>query len=412
MRQLAWVPAFFGLKVVVAVALLKLSASFLPPSGFAMFAQLSLLATLLGTLTLCGVQNGVVRQAAAATNLDSLMRTHSAAFAIWSAATPFALVAIFLGRDLASNILLGKPADWATVLAIALTASAGAPSAIWCALLTGRKRIGQSLSAQAAGLFVGAAAAAWRITAHDPAGAALGLSAGSLVTASVALPFALRLGLPLFPRAFSWPAVRTLLGYSAAFATTAGYAALIAFALRWVYREHFGVVQLGYWLAANRVSDMSTQLLGLFMIQAFVPHMATLADESSKRAFLVRCWVAGAAAMAGILLIFSQASGPLIHLFLSDTYLPSASIIRTYMIGDFLRVWATLAIHTALANGRPLRYAGIEAATLTIMAMITAALIANGDPNAPQTGYVIAYGFAAAAISAIFLLKPVRRAVG
>jgi len=409
--KLLSVPAFFGLRIALAVGLLKLSASFLPVSGFAVFSQLTLFATLLNTLALCGAQNGVVRQSAAARDGDELLRTHSAAFAVWSVAAPVALLIVLAGREQVSNILVGTPADWPTVLAIAAVALVGAPSGIWCALLTGRKRVAQSLSAQAVGLLAGAGAAAWRIMAHDAAGAALAFAGGPLVAGVVALPLALRLGLPLVPARWSWPPVRALLRYSAAFAATAGYAAIMAFGLRWLYREHFGVTQLGYWLASTRVSDMSTQLLGLFMIQMFVPHVAMVPDEGGRRAFLVRCWAAGAGVMAFALAVFSLASRPLIHIFLSDAFLPAASIIQVYMIGDVLRVWPSLAMHTAFANGQPLRYAGIEAAALTLMAVVAAALMMAGDPAAPQTGYVIAYAVAAIAVSAAFLLRPARPAM-
>jgi O-antigen/teichoic acid export membrane protein len=247
--------------------------------------------------------------------------------------------------------------------------------------------------------------------AHDAAGAALAFAGGGLVTTCVALPLTLRLGLPLIPRRWSWSPVRTLLRYSAAFAATTGYAAIVAFGLRWLYREHFGVTQLGYWLASSRVSDMSTQLLGLFMIQMFVPHVAMAPDEGSRRAFLVRCWAAGAGVMTSALVVFSLASGPLIHIFLSDAYLPAIPIIRVYMVGDVLRVWPSLAMHTAFANGQPLRYAGIEMGALTVMAVVAGVLTAAGDPAAPQTGYVVAYALAAALVSAAFLLKPPRPAL-
>ena len=406
MGRLASVPVFFGFRVASALLLLKLSASFLPVAGFTVFSQLMLFAALLNVLALCGAQNGVVRQAAAANDAEELMRTQSAAFAIWAAAVPLALLPVLLGGGVASRILVGSEAQWPTVLAITAVALAGAPGQVWCALLTGRKRVARSLSAQAAGLLSGAAGAAWRIMIHDPAGAALAFAGGSLVTSCVALPFALQLGLPLIPRRWSWPPVKTLLRYSAAFAATTGYASIVLFGLRWVYREHFGATQLGYWLAANRVSDMSTQLLGLFMIQVFVPHVAMTHDEGRRRAILIRCWAVAAAVMSGFVLVFSLASGLLIHLFLSDAYLPAAASIRTYMIGDVLRIWPSLAMYTAFANGRPLRYAGIEAGALTVMAVVTTALIAAGDPAAPQTGYVIAYAVAAVAVSAAFLLRP------
>jgi len=39
MGKLLSVPVFFGLRVAIAVGLLKLSASFLPVSGFAVFVE-------------------------------------------------------------------------------------------------------------------------------------------------------------------------------------------------------------------------------------------------------------------------------------------------------------------------------------------------------------------------------------
>ena len=404
--RLASVPAFFGLRVGSALVLLKLSANFLPVAGFTVFSQLMLFAALLNVLALCGAQNGVVRQAAAAEDTEDLARTQAAAFAIWGAAVPLALLPVLVAGGMISRILVGSPVQATVVLAITAVALAGAPGQIWCALLTGRKRVARSLTAQAAGLVVGVVAAGWRITAHDPAGAALAFAGGSMVTTAVALPFALQLGIPLKQRYFGWTPVQTLLRYSAAFAATAGFAAVVLFGLRSDYREHFGATELGYWLAANRVSDMSTQLLGLFMIQVFVPHVAGAHDESQRRTILLRCWAGAVGVMSIFVVVFSLASGVLIHLFLSDAYLPAAGAIRTYMIGDVLRVWPSLAMYTAFANGRPLRYAGIEVGALTVMAVVTTALIAAGDAAAPQLGYLIAYAVAATLVSMAFLLRP------
>jgi hypothetical protein len=114
--------------------------------------------------------------------------------------------------------------------------------------------------------------------------------------------------------------------------------------------------------------------------------------------------------MSCALIVFTLASGRLIPLLLSDAYLPAATVIRTCMIGDLLRVWASIAMHTAFAKGQPLRYAGMEAGALTVMAAVTIALTAAGDPAALQTGYVAAYALAAIAVSAAFFLRPRARA--
>ncbi len=151
---------------------------------------------------------------------------------------------------------------------------------------------------------------------------------------------------------------------------------------------------------------MSTQLLGLFMIQFFVPHYAMTESEPARRALILRCWAVGAAAMGAIPLVFSLGSGMLVHLFLSNAYRPAIPVIRAYMIGDFLRVWVSFAMYVAFARGRPDRYAGIEMGTLTIMAAIMVALIVAGDPAAPQIAYIGGYTVAALLATLGFLWRP------
>ena len=402
MRGAVWVAAFFALKIAAALCLLKLSANALPVAGFTVFSQLMFFAALLNVLALCGAQGGLIRQAAAARDAGELRHAQDAAFTIWAVVVPAALLLVFCGHNLVARIVVDDPAAWRAILALTATALAGGPGGIWCAMLTGRKRVGQSLSAQAAGLLAGSCAAAWRIIAHDPAGAALAFSAGSLVTGCAAFPLARRLGLPLLPRAAAWPQVTALLRYSAATAATTGTSALVAFGLRWITRDHFGVAQLGYWLAASRISDLSTQLVGLFMIQVFVPHLAVIRDDTQRRVFLLHCWARGAGVMGLFLAVFCLAPRPLIHIFLSDAYQPAATIIRICMIGDVLRVWLSLATHTAFANGAPQRYAGMEIATLAVMAVIALVLTAAGEPNALPIGYLVANAISAAAISVVF----------
>ena len=150
---------------------------------------------------------------------------------------------------------------------------------------------------------------------------------------------------------------------------------------------------------------MSTQLLGLFLIQLVVPHLATLENEAERRGFLLRCWALGVAAMGGFLLVFSIAAEPLVRLFLSEAYIPAIPAIRFYMAGDTLRVWAALAMFAAFARGHPGRYAAIEIATAAAMAAITLALIGAGDPRAPMLGYLGAYALTAVLVTLAFAIR-------
>lgn len=408
MGPLASVPVFFGLRVASALLLLKLSATFLPVSSFAVFTQLMIFAALINLMAVGGVQNGLIRQAAAASDAEGLARTQNAAFLIWASVLPVLITVVFLGSEAISHILVGTKGEWEAVIVITLLVLAAGPGQIWCSILSGRKRIASSLGAQAAGLLASTVSAAWLITQGRPVAATLAFASGGLVTMAVSFVLAGRLRIPMAPSRSAVPEVRTLLRYSAAFAATTGFTSVVLFGLRWLYRESFGPVELGYWMAANRISDMSTQLLGLFMIQFFVPHLAMGEDEAARRSLILRSWALGAAIMATILVVFSLASGPLVHLFLSDAYLPAIPAIRAYMTGDFLRVWPSLAMYAAFASGRPGRYAAIEIGTLGIMAAITVVLVSAGDMHAPLYGYAGAYAVAALLVSGAFIWRSYR----
>lgn len=398
-------PLFFVVRVASALLLLKLSATHLPVHGFTVFAQLLAFAALLNLIAVGGTQNGVIRQAAAAADDAALAAVHGAALAIWAIAAPVIFIAVAFGGSAIADLLIDAPQRWGLVIALAALALVAGPGQIWCSILSGRDRAAYSLSAQAVGLLAGTGAAAWLIARHDPASAALAFAAGPLVTMALAFLFARPLHLALAPVAIVKTEAWRLLGYSAAIAATTGFSAIVLFGLRSVYRDHFGVTALGYWMAANRISDLSTQFLGLFLLQFFVPHVATLTDADARRRLILRCAAIGTAVMGTAILVFWLASGPLVHLFLSDVYRPAIPVIRIYMIGDMLRVWVSLAMFAAFATGKPGRYAAIEIATLAMMAAIALILIGLGDPRAPQFGYAGAYAVSAVLAALVFLVR-------
>jgi O-antigen/teichoic acid export membrane protein len=403
--RLASVPAFFGLRVASALLLLKLSAHFLTVSAFAVFTQFMLFAALLNLAAVAGMQNGLIRQSAAAGDREALRKVSRAAFLIWSRGIPLLLVPIALLSGTISHVLAGTDDHWLAVIAIAMLAIAAGPGQIWCAILSGRKHVPGSLAAQAAGLVAATSLAAWMIVRGDPVAAVIGFAGCSLVTMALAWLFASRLGLVATAPSSAPGEIGVLLRYSAAFLATAGFTSLSMFALRYLYRESFGAVPLGYWIAANRISDMSTQLLGLFMIQFFVPHLTMIEDRAERRNFAVRCWAVAAAIMAAGLLIFTAAAQPLVHIFLSDAYLPAIPYIRAYMAGDLLRVAVSLAMFSALAGGRPGRYAALDMFTVGLMAVIMTLFVLAGDVRAPQFAYVAAYATSALLVAALFVLR-------
>lgn len=397
----ASIPAYFAVRVLCAILLLKLSTLFLDVQEFANFTQFLAFSSLLNMAVVGGAQNGLIREAAASSDAE-LANVHGAGLAAWAIAVPAIGIPGLVFSPQISQVLTGSDSFSKEIVGLVLLSLAAGPGQVCWSVLSGRKMIAQSLGAQSVGLVVGTASAAWFIIRGSYSAAALALSTGPLVGAVVALPFAGRLPLKWRP---THVGLAHLFAYSAAIVSTLGFTALTLFALRFLYREQFGTTELGYWLAANRISDISTQFVGLFMLQAFVPQLAAASNEQEQKRLILRYGSLASALMGGALLVFLLASGPLVHLFLSSAYIPAIPGIRLYMTGDFLRVWASLAMFTAFASGRPLRYAAIEIAAMALMAVLTLALIAAGEVHAPQIAYVAAYGLTALILGAAVLVR-------
>ncbi len=201
---------------------------------------------------------------------------------------------------------------------------------------------------------------------------------------------------------------RRLIGYSGAFLAVSVSTALVFFGLRYAYREAFGLDQLGFWLAANRISDVSTQLLGLFGSQLFVPRYTPVAGTAEGRRVALRYWTLAVVVMAAIPLAFCIAPHFLVRTFLSATYEPAIGFILAYMVGDFLRVSGSMAMNAAFARARLLLYVGIELSTVGAFAAMTLIGISLGWVRAPVIAYPIAYAASALVVIVLFLRSAAR----
>ena len=399
------IAAYFAVRLASALVLLKLSAQFLTVQEFANFTQFLAFASLLNMAVVAGAQNGLIREAAAASDAE-LADVQGAGLAIWLAAVPLVGVPVALLSPQFSHVLTGTRQYWAVVIGIAALSLAAGPGQISWSLLSGRKRVAESLGAQALGILSGTAAAAWFIVHGSFVGAALGFAAGPFLATLTTVPLILSLPLRWRP---TTRGLGRLLGFSAAIGSTLGFSSIVLFGLRWTYREQFGSTELGYWLAANRISDMSTQFLGLFMLQAFVPQLAMTTDRRKRRRLVLGYGLIGSTLTGAALLVFAVAGRHLVHLFLSDAYLPAIPSIRLYMVGDFCRVWVSVAMFTAFAAGEPRRYAAIEICTMAMMAVLALLLMHNGEVLAPQIAYVTAFAVTALALGTAMILYAAKR---
>ena len=399
---LAAVPGFFALKVGSALILLAASSAWLEVAGFAAFTQLLILAALVNLVAVGGAQNGIIRLTAADVGDGGLDRMRGAAFVVWLAIFAVTACLAILLRERLSVLLVGDEGIAAGAMLVVLLTLAAGPGQIFTSLLTGRGRAAASMAAQGAGLLTGMVAALILLHRGESEGAAIAFAAGPLVTMTSAwlMLRAERLAAPSFEGLLQ--SIRALLSYSGATVLIAVFSAATLFALRYVYQEAFGLETLAQWIAANRISDTTTQFLGLAILQLFLPRYTQTHDSAQARRLVLTTWAAGLAMMGLFLAVFATASEFLVKLFLSADYLPAISAILLYMVGDMLRVWAAVAMNVLLARGRPWAFASIEVGTMAMMAALALALISVGEPLAPMYAYVAAYGLTALIVSLVF----------
>ncbi len=401
---LASLAVFFGAKILVGLALLKLSAEMLPVAGFALFSQFVMLWALLNLVASGGVQNGLIRQIAGAGDAPAARASFRAGGRIWAAAS-LVLLALLPFSAGVSVLLVGHPgAGWIVPWLVGGAMLAGAGQ-LFSAVLIGSQRLAANVASQGAGLVGGFVAAAACLYRGEAGWAVVAFAWGAQLTPLTAWWLA-RGSLAVSPGPSSGVGreVRALLGYSGAFLAVATMTPAVLFVLRYFYLETFGVTALAEWLVANRVSDVSTQLIGLFMVQWFLPTLArpgrSIRDD---RRTTLAAFLLGTGAMGLVLAAFLIAAPVLVPLLLSDDYLPATGAIGMYMAGDVLRVAASIAMFSALARRRLGLYVGLETAAALLIALIVGLGVRQGWMEAPFVGYLTAYGVLAVILCGRFV---------
>ena len=397
---LAALAGFFALKVLLALTMLKLSAQSLSAEGFTIFSQLLMFSALLNTVASGGMQNGLVREVSRSE--EGAAVAFAAAHRIWLIICCCGLVLAAFSMPLAKLLVDDTSLAWTIPLLILASALTGLGQ-LYTGVLVGRQRLAANSAAQLVGLLVGTLAAVPFLVNNSPAIAVISFATGNCATAVAAriclnkLPY-----LPVASADSLKPMVRQLLGYTGSFVFAASSMPLVLFFIRYVYRDVFGVEALSEWLVANRISDVSTQLLGLFMAQWYLPHLARASTKAEANRTTLRAVAIAVLTMTAILVIFLAGASVIIPLVLSEQFLSARSNIAVYMSGDVLRVATSAALFAALARGRLWAYMAIEGLSAALFGLLAIGMIMLSIPAAPIFAYVVTYGILSVLIGVRF----------
>ena len=392
-------PSFFAVKLSIGLILVNFSARFLSLGDFVIFSQFFLLLAFVNMIAAGGIQNGLIRQIAAKAKTGSTRTSLCASLVIWASASFLAVLLTIWFRNNVAELLAGDQRHAWVGPWLVTAGLAGGGGQIYCASLTGANRGVESLLAQTIGVLSGGILSIVALWRGEAIASVFAFSIGSIATGVVAHHFVRKANIFQGRVVISelGAEIRLLLKYSGSFFAVASLMPSALFLLRFAYREAFGLEALGQWLVANRVSDMTTQLLGIFMVQAVLPAISAATTPQLARKIMVRTFVAASAGMVAMLVIFTSMSSFMIHFFLSDQYLGAVKDIQSYMIGDIFRVVPSIALNVSLARRKLWTYIAIEAAPVIIFLLSTLLMVVLGIAAAPLIGYVGAY-FAATVV--------------
>jgi O-antigen/teichoic acid export membrane protein len=395
-QSLVAVGGFFALKAAIGFAILAVSAKRLSVAEFGSFSQLFLYLSLLGSIASAGVQNGVIREVAAAQGDRHREQTVViGGLLIWACFSALVTVIALVFGNRIATVLVGNADISAAVAALTVIALLAGLGTLLCSALSGSGRAPTSLGIQGLGLVVGGILCVVRLRSGDGLGAVLCYALGPLIGALAAL-WASRHWLSV--RDMAWHDARRagidLLRYSGTFLVVVSVLPLVLFGVRYVYRLQFGAELLGYWLLGNRVSDVTTQVVGLYLSQVYLPH-ATRSEPGAARMLQIRrtlllCMgIAGAGAV-----VFAIGRNPILTFVLSERYRHAVPVILGYLVGDMFRVAENVALFTALAAKRLVLFVTIEVAMAALVGTTILLGIALGYPAAAYWGYLAAHATA------------------
>ena len=389
--RIASIGGFFATKSALGAAIVLVSARVLTVAEFASYSQLFLLTGYLALLGSAGLVNGIIQRTAAIRGDQADERALiEAALRIWLVVAMAMCIATTVFADPISRFLVNDARFSSTLPYLGAVVALSGLGQIFTALLTGRGRLGLSLALQAIGMVTGGTLSLILLVADQPTASVIAFAAGPLATTALSTWNCRNL--------FDTKAAqsrkqehRALMGHASAFATVAAVPPLVLFAIRSVYQDRFGLEMLGYWLAANRISDISTQMFGLYLSQIFMPHMSSLRSQTEVRRYAIATASAGASLFLAPLGIFLLAPPMLVGIFLGSSFGPAVIFIIGYMVGDIFRAVTSVTMMSALSSGQPRRYAVVELAASAIFASTAVLLIHSGVTGAPWQAYIASH---------------------
>ncbi len=331
-----------AVRMACALAVNKILAVLVGPSGFGLIGQFQNLAGIAGSLAGGVLATGVTKTTAE--HFDCSERQH----AIWQTAIRLTLMAAVI-VGLALGVFREPLAAWllrdatlgGVVLALAAVLPALTVNAILLAILNGKKEVEPFVAASIAGSLISLAVMAALAANFGLVGALVAVA----INPALAL-FASALlvrGRPWFRLATLWgpltPAVaKELSGFGLMAVTAALAAPLTQIAVRDLLVAQLGLPAAGYWQAGWKISETYLLLVTSTLSVYYLPRLAEIRNAAEMRREVLRVYrlVLPVTALGAALIYLAR--DPIIGFLFSSEFAPMRELFGWQLAGDVIKI--------------------------------------------------------------------------
>lgn len=384
-----------AVRILSSVALNKLLAVYIGPSGYAVLGQFQNMATLATAFANGGINTGVTQYTAA--YFDDERRQHD----LWRTAgflsiagSALASVGLVLFYRPLTTALLGDPAYGSVILWFAGTLSLVVFNGLLLSILNGKKEIGRFVAANIASSLVGAGLSALLVARLGVYGALLALAVNQSLVLLVTLAicrqapwFRLRL---LFGRPDA-RAVRALAKFSMMAITSAVVVPATQLLIRAHLRGTFGVDAAGYWQGMVKISDMYLMLITAPLAIYYLPRIAEIRVGSELRGEILRGYtlLLPVTALCGLGIYLLR--DVVIALIFTSAFLPMRELFGWQLVGDVCKIGSWLLGYAIVGQGLYRLFIATELAFSVTLVALSYALTAVAGLRGVTIAYCLNY---------------------
>lgn len=333
-------------KVVSMLALNKILAIFVGPSGYALMGQLQNTITMLTTVASAGVSTGVTKYTAEYGEAPELQKK------LWSTAFRIGLIgSVFCGglvvifSQFLSNYVLGESEYYYIFIIVGLSIFFFCANTFLLSILNGKKEISLFVVANIGGSILSLLLVGLLSLTTGLVGALIGLAFNQSASFLFTLWLCSRTDwfrISNFQGRYDAKILQNLFHFTLMALCTSAVGPICQIIVRDILLSESGAQSAGLWEALIRVSNLYLMFLTTPLSVYYLPKLAELHDRGQLRAEILNGYmllVPAAAALAG--LIFVTRSW-LIPLLFTRDFLPMIEMMPFQLLGDVLRVCAWL----------------------------------------------------------------------